>query len=478
MRIAIVAMMLYGFPAAKGETQSPSIDANRPDVVFIVVDDLNDWIGAMNGHPQSLTPNIDAFSKQGVLFSNAHCNAPQCLPSRKSFLSGLFPKSTGIYFNNKKRPPFFGRQPMSGKTSKATHGAIIDVHQHFLNNNYRVVSGGKVASYAKPDADLDSYLPIQTTTKKKGSFTNDRTNLWGDGGPQKLRDSETGDHRVAQWAIKEWNTLTAKPLFMSVGFYRPHRPLNAPSKYFDRFPPDKVKLPALPKSDDWDDLPSYATALARSHAHREFHHGKNSDHEEILRLGGEAEWKYTVSSYLACVNYVDTQIGLLLDALKKNPRNRQTIVILTSDHGWHLGEKRHWCKGAIWKNTTNVPFIVVAPGVTQAGTTNHQPISLVDLYPTLCDFAGLKAPVHLEGKSILPLINDPQLKRSYAFLSYGPENTAVQTETMRYIRYEDGSEELYDHENDPHEWTNLANIKKHQELKMALKEQALSFQNR
>ena len=152
------------------------------------------------------------------------------------------------------------------------------------------------------------------------------------------------------------------------------------------------------------------------------------------------------------------------------------MFILTSDHGWNLGEKQHWTKAAIWSNTTRVPFIVVAPSFTQAGTTNNQPISLVDVYPTLSDLAGLKAPKHLEGESILPLIKDPQLRRPYAFLSYGPENTAVQTETMRYIRYEDGSEELYDHESDPHEWTNLANSKEHQEIKKVLKEQAINFQ--
>jgi arylsulfatase A-like enzyme len=476
--IATAAIGLYGISTAQGKAKSPSIASQRPDVVFIVVDDLNDWIGAMHGHPQSLTPNLDAFAKRGVLFTNAHCNAPQCLPSRKSFLSGLYPKSTGIYFNSKKRPPFFGTQPTSGKTSKARHETIIDLHQHFLNNDYRVVSGGKVASYAKPDADLDSYLRLQTTSKRKDTFTDDRTNLWGDGGPQNLMDAETGDHRVAQWAIKEWNTKTDKPLFMSVGFYRPHRPLNAPKAYFDKFPPKDIALPALPDGDDWDDMPEYATALARSHAHRPFHHGKYSDHEEVLRMGGEDEWKYMVSSYLACVNYVDAQIGLVLDALKVNPRERETLIVLTSDHGWHLGEKRHWCKGAIWNDTTNVPFIVVAPGLSRPGTTNNQPISLVDLYPTLCDYAGLTPPKHLEGKSILPLIKDPRAKRRHAFLSYGPENTAVQTETMRYIRYENGSEELYDHENDPHEWTNLASSKEHHDVKMRLREQAIEFQNR
>ena len=211
------------------------------------------------------------------------------------------------------------------------------LHRHFLNNNYRVVSGGKITNYTKPDPDLDRYLPLQGTPNTDITFTDDKENLWGDGGPQNLDDEETGDYKVAQWAINEWNTPSDKPLFMTIGFYRPHRPLNAPKKYFDKFPTDKVMLPALPEGDDWDDRPAYARALARAHAHKDFHEGTYSDHEKILKMGGEAEWKYMVRSYLACVNYVDAQIGLLLEALKKNPRNRETMVILTSDHGWNLG---------------------------------------------------------------------------------------------------------------------------------------------
>jgi len=233
----------------------------------------------------------------------------------------------------------------------------------------------------------------------------------------------------------------------------------------------------LPEGDDWEDMPPYARALARAHAHREFHEGIYSDHEKILEMGGEAEWRYMVSSYLASVNYVDAQIGMLLDALKENPRGRETMIILTSDHGWNLGEKKHWTKAAIWYNTTHVPFIVVAPGFTKAGSTNNQPISLVDLYPTLSELAGLEVPVHVEGQSIIPLIEDPGAKREFAFLSYGPQNTAVQTETMRYIRYEDGSEELYDHATDPHEWINLAGNEAYGPLKDSLKEEALKFQS-
>jgi len=450
--------------------------SEKPDVVLIVVDDLNDWVGSLNGHPQSLTPNMDSLAGQGMLFTNAHANAPQCYPSRQSFLSGRYPKSTGIYFNQTIRPPFFGTQPMEGKTSNSEHEAIF-IHRHFLNNDYRVVSGGKITNFSRPDPDLDSYLPVQMSPSEDSTFTNDRRNLWGDGGPQALKDEETGDFKVAEWAINEWNTPSDKPLFMSVGFYRPHRPQNVPEKYFDRFPTEETTLPALPDGDDWEDMPPYARALARSHAHKEFHEGGFSDHEKILKMGGEEEWKYMVGAYLANVNYVDAQIGLLLEALSENPRDRETVIVLTSDHGWNLGEKNHWAKAAIWYNTTHVPFIVVAPGITTAGTSNGQPISLVDIYPTLTELAGLETPVHVEGRSLIPLIEDADRKRPYAFLSYGPENTAVQTESMRYIRYEDGSEELYDHADDPNEWTNLAGHNEYRRIKESLKAKALQFQS-
>jgi arylsulfatase A-like enzyme len=235
-------------------------------------------------------------------------------------------------------------------------------------------------------------------------------------------------------------------------------------------------LPLLPKFDDWNDLPTYAKSLARSHAHRKFHQGRFSDHEAIVNKGGDLEWKRTVGAYLSCVHYVDAQIGLLLEQFRRNPRRRPTMLILTSDHGWHLGEKKHWCKGALWRNTTRVPFIVVAPGLARAGTISDQPVSLVDVYPTLCEMANINPPPHLEGRSICGLLRDPELKRDFAFSSYGPRNTAVQTENLRYIRYEDQSEELYDHRSDPHEWDNLADRRDYAAIKKKLTSAAMRFE--
>jgi arylsulfatase A-like enzyme len=341
-----------------------------------------------------------------------------------------------------------------------------------------VVSGGKVA-HGNPKEiteNIDEYL--KRPPDVRGNFTDDKANLWGEGGPHNNAVEETGDYKVAQWAIGEWKKglKAEKPLLMTVGFYRPHRPFNAPKAYFEKFPLESIQLP-LVRADDLDDLPPYGKALARSNAHKNLFNPRTV-HEQILHLGGEKEWKYMVQSYLACINYVDVQIGRFLDELKESPGKRNTVIVLTSDHGWNLGEKTHWCKAAIWRDTTRVPFMVVSPRVAKAGLRNNQPISHVDIYPSLCDFAGIPKPGHLEGRSILPLLNDPSATRDFAFLSYGPENTAAQSERYRYLRYEDGSEELYDHKKDPHEWTNLIGDKKYQKLTKKMRTQVLAFQKK
>ena len=468
----ILETMVFGFLCMVSFAE----EKQKPNVVFIIVDDLNDWIGVMGGQPQTKTPNLDALAEDGVLFTNAHCNAPQCGPSRESLLRGLYPKSTGRYFNSTRRPTFFGDQPMEGITSPNAPKNPFVFHQHFQKHGYRVVSGGKVAHGNSKEItnNVDEYLTRPPDVR--GNFTDEKSNLWGEGGPHYHADEKTGDCKVSKWAIEEWRKAGEKPLLMTVGFYRPHRPFNAPKAYFEKFPLENIQLPQV-RADDLDDLPSYGKALARSNAHKDLFKPRTV-HEQILHLGGEKEWKYMVQSYLACINYVDVQIGRLLVELKKRPGNRDTVIVLTSDHGWNLGEKTHWCKAAIWRDTTRVPFIVVSPGIAEAGLRNNQPISHVDIYPSLCDFAGIPKPGHVEGRSILPLLKDQSATRDVAFLSYGPENTAAQSERYRYIRYEDGSEELYDHKKDPHEWTNLIGNKKHQNLAKKMRAQVLAFQSK
>ena len=273
-----------------------------------------------------------------------------------------------------------------------------------------------------------------------------------DGYPLQVGDHEMGDYKVASWAIEQWKKQTDRPLFMSIGFYRPHRPLQVPKRWFELFPLQSINRPAEPNGiNDWADMPEFARKLARSHAHKPMHEGL-SDHEYIVK---NDEWDSTIRAYLASIAFVDSQIGRFLKSLERNPRGRETIVMLVSDHGWHLGEKKHWCKGAIWEQTTHIPFIVRGPGV-KPGSICTQPVSLIDVYPSLVDLANLEIPSWLDGESIKLQINDPSKPRSPAISSYGNANTSIRTNHWRYIRYEDGSEELYDHRNDPNEWFNLA----------------------
>jgi arylsulfatase A-like enzyme len=368
---------------------------------------------------------------------------------RTSLNHGVYPFKTGTYFNERDK----------GETQITTP----TMQQFFMDNGYRVASGGKVLPTGPGNAG-DSILQRPRDPKPPpGEDKFGSLNPPNDGYALDVKDEEMSDYKVAQWALGEWTRKTEKPLFMSDGFFRPHRPLQVPKAYFEQFPIDSIHRPEEPDENDWNDMPEFARRLARTHAHKALHQG-SSDHEYMVAFD---QWDVTIQAYHASVAFVDRQIGRFLDALEKNPRGRETVVMLVSDHGWHLGEKKHWCKGAIWEQTTHIPFMVRAPGVEQ-GSVCTQPVSLIDVFPSLADLAGLDLPVYLDGKSVKPQLQDPTLKRSPVISSYGEGNTAIRTERWRYIRYEDGSEELYDHKVDPDEWVNHAGNPKHAIVKQSL----------
>ena len=427
-------------------------EEQRPDIVFIIVDDLNDWIGCLGGHPDAKSPNIDALAAGGMLFSQAYCNSPQCRPSRTSLNHGIYPFNTGTYFNARFR--------QESKISTPT------MQQFFMENGYRVVSGGKVF-HGNPGKHGDELFQKPRDPKPpKGKNDFNAMAAPNDGYALDVKDEEMSDYKVAEWAKEQWNTVTDKPLLMTVGFFRPHRPLHVPKPWFEKFPLASIRRPAEPDGvDDWDDMPEFAQRLARTHAHKSLHNGQ-SDHEYIV---AKDQWDATIRAYHASVAFVDRQIGRFLKSLEQNPRGRETYVMLVSDHGWHLGEKKHWSKGAIWEQTTHIPFIVRGPGI-KVGSKCTQPVSLIDVYPSLVDLASLDIPDGLDGASIKPQLANPSTPRGPAISSYGEGNTSIRTEHWRYIRYEDGSEELYDHRIDPNEWTNLANRPEHKETTKKLAE--------
>lgn len=432
-----------------------SAEQSSPDIVFIIVDDLNDWVGCLGGHPDAKSPNIDALAASGMLFTQAYCNSPQCRPSRTSLMTGVYPFKTGTYFNAK----FQGEKKVTTPT----------MQQHFMDNGYRVASGGKVF-HGTPGKVGDSlFKKPRDPRPPKGKDTFNAMKAPDDGYALDAADEEMSDYKVAGWAIDQWNEVTDKPLFMSIGFFRPHRPLQVPKPWFDQFPLDSIRRPAEPDgANDWDDMPEFARRLARTHAHKPLLKGLQgilqSDHEYIV---ANDRWDETIRAYHASIAFVDRQIGRFVDSLKQNPRGRETYVMLVSDHGWHLGEKKHWCKGAIWEQTTHIPFIVRGPGIKPHSICS-QPVSLIDVYPTLADLAKTGRPDWLDGSSLKPQLANTSAPRGPAISSYGEGNTSIRTQHWRYIHYEDGSEELYDHRIDPNEWTNLATRPEHKATKQKL----------
>jgi arylsulfatase A-like enzyme len=402
---------------------------------LISVDDLNDWIGCMGGHPQAKTPNIDRLAARGVLFNNAHCQSPVCNPSRASMMTSLYPATTGIYFLD----PDLAQSPVIRKHTL--------MPKRFEQDGYHVAGAGKIFHWNQNKKYLPNYAghfgrfgPMPK--KKIAGFPGHR--LW-DWGAFPERDDRMPDHKIAAWGVRQLQKQHDKPLFLATGFYRPHVPQYAPQKWFDLYPLESVKLPTV-INDDLKDLSTYGINLTRlKHV--------APTHEWVLKNN---EWKPLVQSYLACVSFVDHQIGKLLDALDKSPYADNTVIILYSDHGFHLGEKERWAKRSLWEDGTRVPMIIAGPGIAR-GKVCNKPVELLDVYPTLLDLAGLKADPKLEGQSMVPLLKDPEADWSHmARTSFGPGNYAIRSERYRYIRYHDGSEEFYDHSRDPHEWHNLA----------------------
>ncbi len=424
--------------AAKDHVITTSMDKEaKPNVLLIAVDDLNDWIGCMGGHPQAKTPNMDRLAARGVLFTNAHCQSPVCNPSRASMMTSLYPATTGIYFLN----PDLEASPVARKNKLMPH--------RFQDEGYHVTGAGKLFHGNQNKKYLPNYAGsfggVGPRPKKKISPYPGHP-LW-DWGVFPQRDQQMPDHQIAAWGVEQLQKKQKKPLFLATGFYRPHVPQFAPQKWFDLYPLDTLKLPKT-LAGDLKDISQYGINLTRlKHVAPTHEWVKKND-----------QWKPLVQSYLACVSFVDHQVGKVLAALEKSPYKDNTYIVLYTDHGFHLGEKERWAKRSLWEDGTRVPMIIVGPGVAK-GKVCTKPVELLDIYPTLLDLTGLKADPRLEGHSMAPLLADPQSEWPHiARTSFGPGNYAIRSERYRYIHYNDGTEEFYDHANDSHEWKNLIGV--------------------
>lgn len=413
--------------------------ADKPNVLFIAVDDLNHWVGHLKRNPQTKTPNLDRLAAKGVTFSHAYCAAPVCNPSRAALLSGRRPGATGIYDNGQ---PF-----QNGVTSDQS---LVTT---FKKAGHKTMGIGKLWHGGLGFADQWDLAPKEHGAGPKPK--QDRSIGGIAFGTLDCDDSETGDYHSASFGIEQLQSKHEQPFFLVVGFHKPHMPWNVPKKYFDMHPLDQIELPPH-RDGDLDDVPPAGIKMARP----------DGDHAAVLKSG---RWKDAVQAYLAAISYLDAQVGRILDALEKSPHRDNTIVCLWGDHGWHLGEKQHWRKFALWEESTRAPLIWVVPGVTPANRVCERTVDFMSIYPTLCDLAGIATPKHVQGESIKSLLTNPASDWSRpGITTFGRNNHAIRTAKWRYIRYANGDEELYDELQDPYEWTNLATKSEHAAVKAEL----------
>ena len=409
----------------------------RPNVLFIAIDDLNDWVGCLGGHPDVKTPHLDRLAAGGVLFSNAHCPAPLCNPSRAALMTGVRTATSGVYENEQ-----------DWRENRRLREAVT-MPQYFSSHGYTTLTSGKIFHNRFPHpASWDECWPSANNPVPRGPKLPDKpfngipNTAQFDWGPLDVPPEEMGDWRVADWTIQQLQKKHDKPFFLACGFTKPHLPWYVPRRFFDLYPVDRVTLPTV-KEDDLDDIPPIGRAIAK----------QNADHENVLRYG---QWRKAVQGYLAAISFVDECVGRVLDGFEKSEYRNNTILVLWSDHGWHLGEKLHWRKFSLWEEATRNILVFRAPGMLPEGKTCTKPVNLQDMYPTLVGLCGLPTR-QLEAYDLAPLLRKPDAEWTRPTLTtYRRGNHSVRSEDWRYIRYSDGTEELYDHRSDPMEWTNLA----------------------
>ncbi|MBL9093498.1 MAG: sulfatase [Planctomycetaceae bacterium] len=422
----------------------------KPNVLFIALDDLNDWIGCLGGHPQTKTPNLDRLAASGVLFRNAYCAAASCNPSRTAVFSGLPPHRSGLYRNPQKLREVLPQAEL--------------LPRYFSNHGYWSAGSGKMLHYIIDPPSWDDYFPDKakddpfprTFYPKRRPVSLPRAGTWQyvetDWAALDVTDEQFGgDWSVTNWISEQLAKKHERPFFLSCGIYRPHEPWFVPKKYFEPFPLESIQLPLGVKDGDLNDVPTEGRRIARN---RYFAH-----------IQEQKQWKKGIQAYLASIHFADAMLGRVLDALEKSPARDNTLVVLWSDHGWHLGEKEHWQKFTGWRVCARVPLMIRVPkGVpglpegTAPGGVCDRPVSLVDLFGTLTDLCGLPPKAGIHSRSLAPLLRDTQTEWPHAALTHldKPENYALSTQRWRYIHYVGGEEELYDIQTDPHEWNNLA----------------------
>lgn len=434
------------FAATPVFDEAGSNKEEKPNILFIAIDDMNDWVGFLGGHPQAKTPNMDKLAKRGVNFTNAHCIAPACSPCRLGLLYGIEPFNSGLY-------PFYNHEKIPGDVlSKFT-----SLPKHFRKNGYNAYGAGKIFHDSKNlPGDWDDYH------KHKGKrLKYAKENGYQQGDSKKMAFCPTTnpledhpDHQVASYGIDVLSKQHDKPFFLAVGIVKPHLAFVCPQKFFDMH--SGPIEPPLIRHRDLEDVPWAGRANAKL--------------SDDLRFRTDESWEKVHRSYLACISWADYNIGRILDALEKSAHADNTIVVLWSDHGYHQGEKRSFRKFSLWEESTRVPFIIYdpRPGKMKAGNCDEA-VSLMHIYKTLADMTETTAPKYLDGSSLTTQLKDPSASLAQPAIStWGRGNYTIRDDKWRYTRYFDGSEELYNHASDPQEWENLANNETYQARKKEL----------
>lgn len=438
------------------------------NVLFITVDDMRDYVGYLGGYGGLVyTPNMDRLAAQGVAFTNAHTAATVSCPSRNAMLTGMRPSTTGLYDN--------------GHLWKASRPDIITLPQYFKNNGYYAAGAGKIFHHTpgnNPPCSWDEfqdqvfddpwvfsswspqkywlnygyrkpYVPNPDWKPLNGIEGMANQMDWG-AIPGK-EEKDYGDVQIVNYAREFLARDHDKPFFLALGTYRPHIPWHVPQKYFDMYPLDGIVLPEKLEN-DLDDIPAEGRRLALA--------GK--DYKKIRDAG---KLKEAIQAYLACITFADAQIGAILDLLEESPYAGNTLVVFWSDHGWHFGTKQHWHKQTLWEECTRIPFIMKVPGLTTANSICDRPVDMTNVFPTLINLCGLPPKEGLDGHDMTPLLTYPSAEWSYpAVTEIQVGNAAVRSQNWRYIRYNDSTEELYDRNNDPNEWYNLAGDPQYKEV--------------
>ena len=426
----------------------------RPNVLFIAADDMNNNLGCY-GHPMVKSPNLDRLAAEGVRFDRAYCQYPVCGPSRASLLTGLRPDTTRIFENN--------------IAVRETMPDVLTLPQLFKNNGWHSVRAGKMYHMDVPgsvgtnkwddppswDVSISPPGKEQHTVGEGRNITEGRPARWewvsfqGEGKDQ-------ADNRASEIAMETMAAQNGKPWFLGLGYLRPHVPHVAPARFFDLYPLGQIQTVANPKNDR-DDIPLASEIAINTRANDM---GMN-----------EAEKKEAIRAYYASVSYMDWQVGRVIGELGKRNQRRNTIIVFWGDHGWHLGEHYRWHKRSLFEESMRAPLIISAQGRKGNGKSSRSLVEFVDIYPTVAELGGLRPPPNLEGQSLVPLLDNPGRGWKKAAFSVvtapgGIMGRAVVTDQHRYIRWTGPhpDEELFDRANDPREFTNLARMPDHAAL--------------